>query len=126
LIKLGDQKIKKIEFEISIPVKRLQQGKRYTLNVEDNTTFIETLALVDKIEMAETKNMIFPLYEGYIHSYLQLFVNLEEDSIYDDVGVYAYAPDEHGIMHKFNPIRENIEFNLYPDSLIQLQPDVGC
>jgi len=76
--------------------------------------------------MTETKNMIFPLYEGYIHSYLQLFVNLEEDSIYDDVGVYAYAPDKHGIMQKFNPIRENIEFNLYPDSVIQLQPDVGC
>lgn len=76
--------------------------------------------------MVETKTSIFPVYEGYIHSYLQLFVNLEEDSIYDDVGVYAYAPDEHGIMRKFNPIRENIEFNLYPDSVIQLQPDVGC
>jgi hypothetical protein len=29
-------------------------------------------------------------------------------------------------MRKFIPIRDNIEFNVYPDSEIQLQPDVGC
>ena len=123
---MGDLKIKKIEFEISIPIKGLQQGKKYSLEMNDNATFIEALALVDKIEMRDPTNSIFPLYEDHIYSYLQLFINIEEGLIYDDVGVFAYAPDEKGIMRKFNPIRENIEFNLYPDSFIQLQPDVGC
>lgn len=123
---MGDLKIKKLEFEISIPITGLQKGKKYTLQVDDNTTFLEALALVDKIEMQNTKDKMFPLYEGYIHSYIQLFINLDENSIYDDVGVYAYGPDEQGLMKKFNPIRENIEFNLHPGSIIQLQPDVGC
>jgi hypothetical protein len=69
---------------------------------------------------------IFPINEGYIHNYVQLLVNLKEDKIYDDVGIYAYAPDKNGIMKKFNPIREDINFVLYPNSKIQLQPDVGC
>jgi hypothetical protein len=69
---------------------------------------------------------VFPLYDGYIHNYLQLFINLETEEIYDDVGISAYGPDESGLMRKFNPIRDNIHFILYPDSLIQLQPDVGC
>jgi hypothetical protein len=64
--------------------------------------------MVDKIEMEVPKESIFPINEGYIHNYLQLFVNFEENSIYDDVGIYAYGPD------------------LYEDSIIQLQPDVGC
>lgn len=123
---LGDLKIKKVEFEISIPFKGLQQGKKYSLDVNDNTTFIEALALVDEIEMRDSINSIFPLYDGHIHSYLQLFVNLDKGYIYDDVGVFAYAPDENGAMRKFNPIKENIEFNIYPDSFIHLQPDVGC
>lgn len=82
--------------------------------------------MVDKMELKNIKNPIFPINEGYIHNYMQLFVNFEINSIYEDVGIYAYAPDEKGLMRKFNPIRENIEFNIYPDSYIQLQPDVGC
>ena len=120
------KKIKKINFEISIPTKGLQQGKKYTVYIKDNASFIETLAMVDKIEMETPKESIFPINEGYIHNYLQLFVNFEENSIYEDVGIYAYGPDENENMRKFNPIRDNIEFNLYPDSVIQLQPDVGC
>ena len=82
--------------------------------------------MVDKQVVENPKDSIFPIYEGYIHNYLQLFINLEENSIYDDVGIYAYGPDENGLMRKFNPIRDNVEFNIYPDSVIQLQPDVGC
>ncbi|MFX1498224.1 MAG: hypothetical protein ACFFBH_11900 [Promethearchaeota archaeon] len=115
-----------MEFEISIPIKGLQRGKKYSLEIEDNTTFIEALALVDKIEMGDSINSIFPLYDSHIHSYLQLFVNIDEGSLYGDVGIFAYAPDDNGAMRKFNPIRNNIEFNIYPDSFIQLQPDVGC
>ena len=81
--------------------------------------------MVDKQEIEDPK-CIFPINEGFIHNYLQLLVNIEEKYIYDDVGIYAYGPDENGLMRKFIPIRDNIEFNVYPDSEIQLQPDVGC
>lgn len=76
--------------------------------------------------MFNPEGSIFPIYEGYIHNYLQLFVNLEEEYIYEDCALNAYAPDENGILRKFNPIRENIHFNVYPDTEIQIQPDSGC
>ena len=57
---------------------------------------------------------------------MQLFVNFEENTLYEDVGVSAYGPNQEGKLNRFNPIRDNLEFNLYPDSIIQLQPDVGC
>jgi hypothetical protein len=103
----------------------LQNGKKYVLDLADDATFIQALAMVDKEEFKTTK-ALFPIYDGYIHNYLQLFINLKERKIYDDVGVFAYAPDEQGTLRKFNPIREDINFNLYPNSQIQLQPDVGC
>ena len=37
-----------------------------------------------------------------------------------------YGPDENGDLRKFMPLRDNIEFNLYPNSIIDLQPDPGC
>ena len=82
--------------------------------------------MVDKIEAMKTRTSIFPINEGYIHNYMQLFVNFERNSIYEDVGIYAYAPNKDGLPQKFNPIRKSIEFNVYPDTYIQLQPDVGC
>ena len=82
--------------------------------------------MVDKIERESSDDKIFPIHEGYIHNYLQLFVNLENESIYDDVGLSPYAPDEQGLYRKFNPIRDNINFNLIPDTIIELQQDVGC
>jgi hypothetical protein len=118
--------MKTIKFEISLPIKGLQKGKKYTINVKEDASFLECLAMVDKIEAMNSETTIFPINEGYIHNYMQLLVNFETYSIYDDVGIYAYAPDENGIMQKFNPIRDNIEFNVYPESEIQLQPDVGC
>lgn len=104
----------------------MQSGKVYELEIKDDANFIEALALVDKIERESSENKIFPLYDGYIHNYLQLFVNLEDETIYDDVGLSPYAPDEQGLYRKFNPIRDNIKFNLFPDTIIELQQDVGC
>ncbi|MFX0073112.1 MAG: hypothetical protein ACFFAO_18695 [Candidatus Hermodarchaeota archaeon] len=118
--------MKKIFFDISIPIKRLQKGKKYTVEIKDDASFLETLAMVDKQELENRETSIFPINDGYIHNYMQLFVNLEENYIYEDVGLTAYGPDENGLMRKFNPIRENIEFNVYPNSEIKLQPDVGC
>jgi len=51
---------------------------------------------------------------------------LEDETIYEDVGLSPYAPDEQGFYRKFNPIRDNIRFNLFPDTIIELQQDVGC
>ena len=119
-------KIKKIIFDLNLPISGYQQGKRYSITVKDDATFIECLAMVDKQELSDPKTSIFPTNNGYIHNYLQLFVNLEEDYIYEDVGISAYGPDEEGLMRKFMPIKENIYFNIYPNSDIQLQPDVGC
>lgn len=104
----------------------MQKGKEYNLLVKDDATFIECLALVDKLEKENKTKSIFPINEGYIHNYMQLLINIEENRIYEDVGISAYAPNEDGIMKRFNPIRDNINFDLYPDSKIQLQPDVGC
>ena len=104
----------------------MQSGKEYKLEIKDEANFIEALALVDKKERESIENKIFPIYEGYIHNYLQLFVNMENETIYDDVGLSPYAPDEQGLYRKFNPIREDIKFNLFPDTIIELQQDVGC
>ena len=82
--------------------------------------------MVDKQLKDNPTESIFPINDGYIHNYLQLFVNLEENYIYEDVGLTAYGPDDNGNLTKFNPIQQNLEFNLYPDTKINLQPDVGC
>ena len=118
--------VKKLKFKISIPLKGLQSGKEYEFEIKDDANFIEALALVDKMERKSSEKQIFPLHDGYIHNYLQLFVNLEEETIYEDVGLSPYAPDEQGLYRKFNPIREDIKFNLFPDTIIELQQDVGC
>lgn len=104
----------------------MQSGKEYEFEIKDEANFIEALALVDKKERESLENKIFPIYEGYIHNYLQLFVNMEDETIYEDVGLSPYAPDEQGFYRKFNPIREDIKFNLFPDTIIELQQDVGC
>ena len=118
--------IKKIHFEISLPIKGLQDGKKYDVILRDNGTFLEALALVDKKEMESPEGSIFPINEGYIHNYMQLLVNFEENTLYEDVGISAYGPNKEGEFNRFNPVRDNLEFNLYPESIIQLQPDVGC
>ena len=109
-----------------MPVKKLQKGKEFTVNVKDDANIIEALSMVDKYLFEHPEESIFPIYEGYIHNYLQLFINLEENVIYEDVGISPYAPNEEGLLRKFNPVRDDITFKLYPDSVIELQQDVGC
>lgn len=104
----------------------LQKGMELTLNIEDDTTFVEALALVDKYIYNHPEESIFPIYDGYIHNYFQLFIDLKNDELYKDVAVNAYAPDENGDMTKFNPVGENIYFNLFPGTNIYLQPDADC
>ena len=99
----------------------LSKGKEFTVEVKDDATIIEALAMLDKYITEHPEESIFPIFDGYIHNYLQLFYDPENDLIYDDVGIMPYGPDR-----KFMPIRENINFNLYPDSTINLEPDSGC
>ncbi|MFX1238165.1 MAG: hypothetical protein ACFFAS_19990 [Promethearchaeota archaeon] len=119
-------KIKTITLKLSLPIKDLQEGKTFVVSIDDDASIIEALAMVDKFVYENPSESIFPLYEGYIHYYLQLFVNIEENLIYEDVGVSPYAPDDNGFLRKFNPIGENIYFNLFPNSVIDLQQDFGC
>lgn len=104
----------------------LSQGEIFKVKVKDDATFVETLALVDKQAKNQSEQSIFPLFEGYIHNYIQLFWDPRENKIYEDVGLQAYGPDEEGNLRNFMPLRENIDFVLYPNSVISLQPDPGC
>lgn len=119
-------KIKKITFTISINLSGLTKGKKFEVYINDDANIVDALAIVDKQDMKTPEDSIFPIFNGYIHNYLHLFWDPEQNIIYDDVGMMAYGPDENGLMRKFMPIRDNIEFNLYPDSIIDLQPDSGC
>jgi len=119
-------KIKKITFKISIPSLGLQKGKTFIVQVKDDATFVEALAKVDKYIFENPHESIFPIFEGYIHNYLQLFWDPEHNKIYEDVGIMPYAPDEDGNLRRFMPIRDTLDFNLFPDNIIDLQPDSGC
>ena len=119
-------KIKKITFKISLTLSGLSKGKDFVVFVKDDATFVEALAMVDKYIFENPEESIFPIFEGYIHNYLQLFWDPEEHKIYDDVGLMPYGPDDEGNLRKFMSLRDDIDFNLYADSVIDLQPDSGC
>ena len=118
--------MKKITFKLSVPQSGLCHGKKFIIKAKDDANIVEALAMVDKYIYEHPEESIFPIFEGYIHNYLQLYINLEKGCFYDDVGISPYAPDENGLLRKFNPIKQNLDFNLFPDSVIDLQQDVGC
>jgi len=119
-------KIKNVTIKISIPLTGLAQGKTFKTELDEDADIIQALAKVDKYIFDHPKESIFPIYEDYIHNYLQLIWNPKKDKIYEDIGLYAYGPDENGNLREFMPLREDIHFNLYPDSVIDIQPDSGC
>jgi hypothetical protein len=113
--------MKEVTFKISIPRSGLSSGKTFTVKVKDDATFIECLSMVDKYVLEHPEESIFPIYDGYIHYYLQLFWDPEKNEIYDDCGLLPYGPNR-----EFMPIFENPEYNVLPDSKIDIQPDAGC
>lgn len=117
---------KTLTFDISINLSGMSHGKKFIVELKDNATFVEALAMVDKQDLQTPEDSIFPIFDGYIHNYLQLFWNPREDKIYEDVGINAYGPDDEGRMTRFMPLRDDINYNLLPDSVIGLQPDSGC
>ncbi|MBD3229762.1 MAG: hypothetical protein GF329_16390 [Candidatus Lokiarchaeota archaeon] len=115
------QEIKNIYFKIRIPLKNGTKINNYKVRVKDDTTFIEALAMVDKQLVESSEQSPFPIYDGYIHNYLQLFWNPKENKIYEDCGIFAYDPDK-----KFNPIQKDVNFNLYPETKIIIHPESDC
>jgi hypothetical protein len=110
-------KIKRVNITIFAPdpEKRLSKGLEYDINIDDNGTIIHALSKIDKQIYSNPENVIFPIYKGLIHSYLQLIWDGEENSIYEDCAVNAYGPNR-----EFMNLQEDIKFSLYPDSKITI------
>lgn len=108
-------KIKKAKLTIFAPEKELSNGIEYDIIVKDDGTIVDALGAIDKIVLENPEKSIFPLYKGLIRSYLQLIWDPQKNVIYEDCAINAYGPNK-----EFIPLRENIEFNLYPDSEITL------
>ena len=92
----------------------MKKNKEFVVNVKDNAVFSEALALVDKQIFENPEKSPFSKNHIFVRSYLQLFWNPEENSIYSDVNVFAAGTQG------FMPLRENIDFNIYNDSEISL------
>ena len=109
--------IKKVKLTIFAPdpEKKLSSGLENETNINDNGTIIDALTTLDKKTYKDPNSSIFPIYKGLIHSYLQLIWDAEDNAIYDDCAVNAYGPNK-----EFMPLREDINFNLYPNSEITI------
>ncbi|MFW9784717.1 MAG: hypothetical protein ACFFFB_20730, partial [Candidatus Heimdallarchaeota archaeon] len=54
------------------PEKTHSKGVNYVLEMDDAGSIIDALSQIDKNMRQHPENSVFPLYEGLIHSYLQL------------------------------------------------------
>ncbi|MFX0080560.1 MAG: hypothetical protein ACFE94_02305 [Candidatus Hodarchaeota archaeon] len=109
--------IKKVNLTIFAPdpEKRLSKGLEYEINIDDNGTIVDTLSAIDKQVYSEPENKIFPIFKGFIFSYLQLIWDGEENGIYEDCAVNAYGPNR-----EFMNLQDDINTNLYPNSNITI------
>jgi len=114
-------KIKKIKINISMPYSGLSEGKSFEIQVHDDANLAESIAQVDKNVKTNPENSVFPIFEGYIHNYLQLIWNPKNNKIYDDIGIMAYGPNR-----QFMPLHEDPNYALIPNSEIDIQLDPGC
>ncbi|MGV9199804.1 MAG: hypothetical protein ACOC4M_13420, partial [Promethearchaeia archaeon] len=81
--------MKKITFQIRMPIKGETTNREFIVEVADNATFVDALAEVDKYAMAHPEESHFSEDHNYIRSYLQLFWDPEENEIYSDIRVFA-------------------------------------
>ena len=95
------------------PEKTHSKGVKYIHEMHDDGTIIDALSEIDRNMIEDSTKSVFPLFKGLIHSYLQLIWDAEENKIYDDCGVDAYGPNK-----EFMPLRNDINFNLIPNSNI--------
>ena len=87
------------------------KGVTHTVEVEDNGSIIDVLSIIDKKLIEHPERSVFPLYKGLIHSYLQLIWDAEGNKIYEDCGIDAHGPNK-----EYMPLRDNINFALFPNS----------
>lgn len=113
--------IKKIKISISMPYSGLSKGKTFKIHIKDDANLAEALAKVDQYIKDNPDESIFPIFEGYIHNYLQLIWNPKRNKVYDDIGIMAYGPNK-----EFMPLHENPNYSLIPKSEIAIQLDPGC
>lgn len=109
------KKIKNIKLTIFTPEKEFSNGVDYEIKIEDDGTIIDAIGAIEKDIQENPEKSLFPLYKGFIRSYLQLIWDPRENIIYGDCAVNAYGPNR-----EFIPLQEDINFNLYPNSNITL------
>ena len=97
-----------------MPENGISRNREFTVKVRDNATFVEALAIVDKLIFSNPELSPFSEKHKFVRCYLQLFWDPINNKIYPDINVFAASAK--GIM----PIQRNIEFNLYDDSEISL------
>ena len=110
-------KIKQINLTIFAPdpEKRVTKGLEYNINIHEDGNIIDALSAIDNYVYTNPDKNIFPIFKGFIHSYLQLIWDSEDNQIYEDCAVNAYGPNR-----EFMNLQENIDTNLYPDSNITI------
>ena len=90
-----------------MPINGIGRNKEFVVNVEDDTILVEALAMVDKYIFENFEESHFTRRNAFVRSYLQLFWNPEENSIYEDINLFASSG--RGMM----PLASNIDFNIY-------------
>ncbi len=106
--------IKKITFQLRIPENGVEKNREYNVEVKDDSSFVHSLAMVDKKFSENPENSPFNA-NGYLRSYLQIFWDPENNKIYDDINMFTV-----GNRGSIMPIRNNISYNLHDDSEISL------
>ncbi len=109
------EKIKKIKLTIIAPEGKLTNGIDYNIEVKDDATIVDTLGALDKKIIEGQEKSVFPLYKGLILNNLQLVWNAEKNRIFEDCAIQAYGPNK-----EFMPLKDNVDFNLYPNSEVLL------
>ncbi len=106
--------VKKITFLLRIPENGVEKNREHIVEVKDDSTFVNALAMVDKKLFENPESSPFN-ESGYLRSYLQIFWDPETNKIYDNINLFAVG--ERGTMM---PIRNNINYNLHNDCEISL------
>ena len=111
--------IKKVTFQISVPINGVAVNKEFIVNVKDDAIFAEALAMVDSFILTHPDKSHFIEHKenSFIRCYLQLFWNPQENNIYSDINLFA------GSVRGIMPIESNMNFNLYPDCEISMTSD---
>ncbi len=101
-------------FQLRIPENGVERNREYKVDVKNDATFIDALAMVDKMPFEHPEDLPFGS-QGYLRSYLQIFWDPINNKIYDDINLFAV-----GNRGSIMPIRSNISYNLHDNCEIAL------